>query len=62
MKKRKILGAKVRLLRDIKNCGGAWFYRGEIMEVYGSWMGLSLRAKDGRCITRVDIEDVEFID
>lgn len=62
MKKRKILGAKVRLLCDIKNGGGAWFYKGEIMEVYGSWRGLYLRAKDGRCITRVDKEDVEFID
>lgn len=61
MAKQKILGAKVRLKYDLRNGGGAGFKKGEIMTVYGSWRGLSLKASDGSCITRVPKTDVEFL-
>lgn len=62
MARRKIIGAKVRLKCDMRNGGGAEFKKGEIMTVYSSWCGLYLEACDGRCITRVSKEDVEFLD
>lgn len=62
MKRRKIIGAKVRLLCDIKNRGGVYFYKGEIGEIYGSYNGYSIQFSGNRAITRVEKYNVEFID
>lgn len=60
-KRRKIIGAKVRLRVAMQNLGGIAFEKGEIMEIYGSYYGYSLKDGKGRYITRVDPKDVEFI-
>lgn len=59
--KQKIIGAKVRLLVTLKTKGGAVFEKGTIMTVCHSFRGYSLKDEQGRCITRVDPKDVQFI-
>lgn len=60
--KRKIIGAKVELLKTIRNNGGATFEKGSIMTIYGPFRGYSLEDEQGRQITRVDKYSVKFID
>lgn len=62
MKRRKIIGAKVRLLCDIQNRGGIKFHKGEIGEIYGSYNGYSIQFSDNRAITRVEKHKVVFIE
>lgn len=59
--KRKIIGAKVRLLETQKTRGGTVFEKGAIMTIYHSFRGYSLEDDQGRVITRVNPKDVEFI-
>ncbi len=61
-KRRKIIGAKVRLLVSISNGGGITFEKGTIMEIWGSFRGYSLKDGAGRYITRVPRHEVEFLD
>ena len=61
-KRRKIIGAKVRLLVSISNRAGTTFEKGTIMEIWGSFRGYSLQDGEGRCITRVPHHEVEFLD
>lgn len=61
-KRRKIIGAKVRLLVSISNCAGITFEKGTIMEIWGSFRGYSLKDGEGRRITRVPPYEVEFLE
>lgn len=61
-KRRKIIGAKVRLRVTMRNCGGQTFEKSTIMEIFGSYGGYSLKDGNGRYITRVERNDVEFLD
>lgn len=60
-KKRKIIGAKVRLKCEITTRGGRVFPAGEIFTIYHSFRGYSL-TNDNGMVTRVSPGDVEFID
>lgn len=60
-KQRKIIGAKVRLTRDICTRGGRVFSAGEIFTISGSYLGYDLKA-DNAHITRVPHDAIEFID
>lgn len=61
-KRRKIIGAKVRLLVNVENWGGVKFEAGEILEIWQAYRGYGLKSQDGRHITRIEKSDFEFID
>lgn len=61
MKRRKIIGATVRLKRDICTVGGRTFAAGEIFTIAGSYRGYTLEAPNA-WVTRVPHNDVEFIE
>ncbi len=61
-KKRKIIGAKVRLLVDIENRGGVKFKAGEILEIWQAYRGYGLKSTDGRFITRIQKTEFVFVD
>lgn len=62
MKRRKIIGATVRLKCDIRTRGGRTFAAGEILTIVGSFRGYTLEAAGGAWVSRVPHEDVEFIE
>nr|DAL02871.1 MAG TPA: hypothetical protein [Caudoviricetes sp.] len=61
MKRRKIIGATVRLKRDICTNGGRVFAAGETFTITQSFRGYTLKAP-GAWVTRVPHDAVEFID
>lgn len=61
MKRRKIIGAKVRLKCDICTRGGRTFAAGEIFEITFSRNGYTLIAP-GAYVSRVPHDAVEFIE
>lgn len=61
-KRRKIIGAKVRLRVSVENGGGVKFEAGEVLEIWQSYRGYGLKSDDGRYITRVQRHEIEFID
>lgn len=61
MNKRKIIGATVRLKRDICTRGGRTFAAGEIFTIAHSFRGYTLSAQNA-WVTRVPHDAVEFID
>lgn len=61
-KRRKIIGAKVRLLVSVENRGGVKFEAGEVLEIWQSYRGYGLKSDDGRYISRVQRHEIEFID
>lgn len=62
MARRKIIGAKVRLLETVKNRGGVVINKGEAATIVQSFRGYGIRTADHRDITRVEHWKVEFID
>lgn len=62
MKRRKIIGARVRLLDTIINRGGVVINKGEEATIVGSYRGYGVRTDDRREIHRVEHWKVEFID
>lgn len=62
MKRRKIIGARVRLLDTIKNRGGVVINKGEEATIVGSYRGYGVRTDDRREIHRVEHWKVEFIE
>lgn len=62
MKRRKIIGARVRLLYTIINRGGEVINKGEEATIVGSYRGYGVRTDDRREIHRVEKWKVEFID
>lgn len=62
MKRRKIIGATVRLKCDIRTRGGLTFAAGDILTIVGSFRGYTLEAADGAYVSRVPHDDVEFIE
>ena len=61
-KRRKIIGAKVRLLVDTENRGGIKFRAGEVLEIWQAYRGYGLKSNDGRFITRIQKDEFEFFD
>lgn len=62
MKRRNIIGARVRLLYTIINRGGMVINKGEEATIVGSYRGYGVRTDDRREIHRVEHWKVEFID
>jgi hypothetical protein len=62
MKRRKIIGARVRLLDTIINRGGVVINKGEEATIVGSYRGNGVRTDHRREIHRVEHWKVEFID
>lgn len=60
-KPKKIIGAKIKTLTDIRSKGGECIAKGEICTIVGSYRGYHIRTDDHRDITRVSPYDVEFI-
>lgn len=61
MKRRKIIGACVRLKCDICTKGGRVFSAGETFTITGSYGGYTLKAP-GAWVSRVPRDAVEFIE
>jgi hypothetical protein len=61
MKRRKIIGATVRLKCDICTKGGRTFAAGEIFTITHSHRGYTLKAPNA-WVSRVPVDAVEFID
>lgn len=59
--KRKIIGARVRLLATVKNRGGQVINKGEEATIVQSYRGYGVRTDDRREIHRIDRSLVEFI-
>ena len=59
--KRKIIGARVRLLATVKNRGGQIINKGEEATIVQSYRGYGVRTDDRREIHRIDRSLVEFI-
>lgn len=62
MKRRKIIGARVRLLDTIINRGGVVINKGEEATIVGSYRGYGVRTDDRREIHRIEHWKVEFIE
>lgn len=62
MKKRKVIGARVRLLETIRNRGGVVINKGEEATIVGSYRGYGVCTDDRREIHRVEHWKVEFIE
>ena len=60
--KRKIIGARVRLLATVKNRGGQVINKGEEATIVQSYRGYGVRTDDRREIHRIDRSLVEFIE
>lgn len=60
MKKKKIIGARVRLLETIKNRGGVVINKGEEATIIQSYRGYGVRTDDRREINRIEQWKVEF--
>lgn len=61
---KKIIGAKVVVMADIKNRAGDKIEKGEVAEIFQSFRGYGLKAIDERGrrdITRVSHYDVRFL-
>lgn len=62
MTRKKIIGARVRLLETIKNRGGVVINKGEEATIVQSYRGYGVRTDDRREINRIEPWKVEFID
>ena len=60
--KRKIIGARVRLLATVKNRGGQVINKGEEATIVQSYRGYGVCTDDRREIHRIDRSLVEFIE
>jgi hypothetical protein len=58
---RKIIGAKVRTLCQLKNKGGIIIEKGEVCTIVQSYRGYGIRTDDYRQINRVDKSQIDFI-
>lgn len=62
MKRKKIIGARVRLLETIRSIGGTVINKGEEATIVQSFRGYGVRTDDKRTINRIDHWKVEFIE
>ena len=60
--RRKIIGARVRLLATVKNRGGQIINKGEEATIVQSYRGYGVRTDDRREIHRIDRSLVELIE
>ena len=61
-RRRKIIGARVRLLETVKNRGGIVINKGEEATIVQSHRGYGVRTDDRREINRLEHWQVEFIE
>ena len=61
-RRRKIIGARVRLLETVKNRGGIVINKGEEATIVQSYRGYGVRTDDKREIHRIEHWKVEFIE
>jgi hypothetical protein len=61
-RQKRIIGAKVEVLEDIRSKGGVVIKAGEIVTIDGSYYGYLVKTEDGRTISRVEHSCVKFIE
>ena len=62
MTRRKIIGARVRLLETIRSKGGVVINKGEEATIVQSYRGYGVRTDDKREINRIDHWKVDFLE